>query len=226
MLTKKEQAVERACLWVKAHPDKTKEYQRVYGENHLVEHRIASKKYRENPMNKEKIKVVQRLWNKANPEKEKAKYKKYRESHPDKVREFSRESSKRARSTDRGRLICNVKTKICKSLKGSKKSRHWEDIVGYTIDQLKKHLEKQFKSGMTWENYGTYWHVDHKIPIAAFNFEKPEDIDFKRCWSLKNLQPLWSEENIKKGAKLNKPFQPALAVCITCADTCHDEEKL
>jgi hypothetical protein len=72
-----------------------------------------------------------------------------------------------------------------------------------------RHLEKQFLPGMSWENMGE-WHIDHKIPIAAFNFEKPEDIDFKRCWALKNLQPLWKSENCIKGAKIDKPFQPSL----------------
>jgi len=67
---------------------------------------------------------------------------------------------------------------------------------------------------MTWENYGTYWHIDHKIPIAVFNYEKPEDIDFRLCWSLKNLQPLEKIENIKKKDKLEKPFQPSLKIAV------------
>jgi len=62
---------------------------------------------------------------------------------------------------------------------------------------------------MTWDNYGK-WHIDHVIPTSVFNFEKPEDDDFKRCWSLQNLQPLWALDNIKKGNKLEKPFQPKL----------------
>ena len=99
---------------------------------------------------------------------------------------------------------------IIKSLRNNtKNNRQWDSLVGYTVDQLRKHLEKRFKFGMTWENYGK-WHIDHKIPISAFNFEKPEDIDFQRCWSLKNLQPMWAKENISKHDNLEKPFQPAL----------------
>ena len=94
---------------------------------------------------------------------------------------------------------------IIKSLKsGSKAGRHWEVLVGYTRDEAKTHLEKRFSTGMTWENHGTCWHIDHILPIAAFNFERPEDIDFKRCWSLKNLQPLYAKDNMSKGAKYNK----------------------
>lgn len=84
-------------------------------------------------------------------------------------------------------------------------------IFYYDIEKLKRHLEKQFKEGMTWGNYGlSGWHIDHKIPVAAFNFKSPNDIDFKRCWSLENLQPMWAKDNCTKGARITKPFQPSL----------------
>jgi len=85
--------------------------------------------------------------------------------------------------------------------------------VGYTVAKLMAHLEKLFRPGMCWENYGRGgWHIDHIIPRAAFNYQTPQDIDFKRCWALSNLQPLWERENIAKGAKLTAPFQPSLAL--------------
>ncbi len=65
---------------------------------------------------------------------------------------------------------------------------------------------------MSWENYGTVWEIDHKIPIAAFNFERPEDIDFKKCWELKNLRPLEIYKNRSKQARIDKPFQPSLTI--------------
>ena len=69
-------------------------------------------------------------------------------------------------------------------------------LIGCTSIELKAHLEKQFKEGMTWENYGK-WHVDHIVPCASFNFSIPEE--HYKCLNYKNLQPLWAEENIKKG---------------------------
>jgi hypothetical protein len=54
---------------------------------------------------------------------------------------------------------------------------------------------------MTKENYGK-WHVDHIIPCAAFNFNNEEEQ--RRCFHYTNLQPLWAEENIKKGAQIKK----------------------
>lgn len=63
------------------------------------------------------------------------------------------------------------------------------------------HLEKEFTDGMTWENYGE-WHVDHIRPMASFDFISVDCADFKECWSLSNLQPLWGDENISKGSRL------------------------
>jgi len=54
---------------------------------------------------------------------------------------------------------------------------------------------------MNWNNYGSYWHVDHIKPVALFNFNAPDDKEFKECWSLENLRPLEKIENIKKGKK-------------------------
>jgi len=94
---------------------------------------------------------------------------------------------------------------------GNKNGRGWQKLVGYTVNDLKRHLEKQFTPGMSWENFGE-WHIDHVIPKSVFNFTEPEHEDFKRCWSLKNLQPLWATDNLSKGSKLEKPFQPRLAL--------------
>ena len=61
------------------------------------------------------------------------------------------------------------------------------------------HLEAQFKPGMTWDNYGLKgWHVDHIRPCASFDLRDPEQQ--RRCFHYTNLQPLWAEENLKKGS--------------------------
>lgn len=79
-------------------------------------------------------------------------------------------------------------------------------LVGCSIDNLKSHLENQFNEGMTWDNYGSYWHIDHIIPCAAFNLKNKQEQ--KRCFNYHNLQPLKASENI---AKTNKyTFNPTL----------------
>jgi hypothetical protein len=134
-------------------------------------------------------------------------------ANPDKVKVMVRERNRKVRSTPGGHLNSTISKRMNESLrKGMKAGRHWESLVNFTVDQLKRHLEKLFKPGWTWENYGTVWHIDHKTPIAAFNFERPDDIDFRLCWSLKNLQPLEASKNLSKGARIEKPFQPSLAI--------------
>lgn len=169
---------------------KRKEYY-IYNREHCL---LLQKERYEN--NKEKILEYSKQWVEKNPEKR---------------REIAKKYSRKFRITPKGRLKNCISTGIRSSLKkGMKAGRSWEKLVGYDINKLKKHLEKQFDDNMSWDNYGSYWHIDHIIPIAAFNFEKPEDEDFRICWSLKNLRPLESKENLSKGAKIEKPFQPSL----------------
>jgi hypothetical protein len=160
--------------------------------------------------NSEKIKekaIKRRI---ENPEKVREKNRRWKDKNPGKYIESYRRATKKRRSTLKGKLHNVISCAMRRSLKGSKAGRHWEMLVGYTIDDLKKHLEKQFQTGMTWGNYSE-WQIDHRIPISAFNFNTPEDIDFKKCWALKNLQPMWAIENFRKHNKINKPFQPSFA---------------
>ena len=84
-----------------------------------------------------------------------------------------------------------------KHQKGTKSSKTLE-ILGCTVEELRVFLEAEFTEGMTWENYGK-WHIDHIRPCASFNLEDPEEQ--KRCFHWANLQPLWAQDNIRKGAK-------------------------
>ena len=71
--------------------------------------------------------------------------------------------------------------------------------MDYTVEELMAHLESLFKEGMTWDNYGTYWHIDHIRPKSWYVFESVEDPAFKECWALSNLQPLEATINLAKG---------------------------
>jgi predicted transcriptional regulator len=85
--------------------------------------------------------------------------------------------------------------------RGSSKNRKSViDILGYTFEQLKTHLESRFEPGMTWENYGQ-WEIDHIIPDSWFNYSSTDDEDFKKSWALGNLQPMWAASNRKKSNK-------------------------
>ena len=86
-------------------------------------------------------------------------------------------------------------------------------LLGYTKYELKDHLESLFDKpkwngyqwvngivDFSWDNMGE-WHLDHIRPVASFNFDSTEHPDFKKCWALNNLQPLWAADNIRKGDK-------------------------
>lgn len=104
------------------------------------------------------------------------------------------------------RLDRRMHKNISKRLNAFKGGRSWKRLVGYTTRDLISHLEKQFRDGMTWENYGTVWHIDHIIPKSFFKYENYEDEMFKKCWSLENLQPLFAKENLSKNNKVPNPF--------------------
>jgi hypothetical protein len=58
---------------------------------------------------------------------------------------------------------------------------------------------------MTWEKFmAGEIHIDHKVPESHFKYETPEDPQFKECWALHNLQPMWAKDNIQKG---NRNYQ-------------------
>lgn len=103
----------------------------------------------------------------------------------------------------------NMRSRMGQCIK-DKNNKTWQTIVGYSIKKLRNHLEKKFQEGMSWENYGE-WHIDHIIPVSKFNIKSIKDEDFKRCWSLKNLQPLWAFDNLKKHNKISKPVQQSFS---------------
>lgn len=104
------------------------------------------------------------------------------------------------------RLQSNMSRLISLALNGKKAGKKWEELVGYTVEDLIGHLENQFDEGMSWDNYGE-WHVDHIAPRKMFVLEDVNgDVDWETvggCWDLSNLQPLWAKDNLAKGGEFN-----------------------
>lgn len=112
------------------------------------------------------------------------------------------------RTNDRAfALRSALQTKVNRMLRGgAKSSGAVEQFVGVSsADELMHHCKQFFHNGMTAENYGSYWHVDHTIPCKWYS---SSDEDMKRCWSLANLRPMMGPENQKKGSKV--PPNPVL----------------
>lgn len=75
--------------------------------------------------------------------------------------------------------------------------------LGCTIEQFAKHIESKFLPGMNWGNRGVAgWHIDHIIPLAAFDLRDPEQR--KKACHYTNMQPLWAKDNMKKRDKVPK----------------------
>ena len=97
------------------------------------------------------------------------------------------------------KILQRCRTRLYKAVKGYEKSARTQELIGCSVEYLLKHLESQFKEGMTWENYGD-WHIDHIIPCASFDFTKANEQ--RKCFHYTNLQPLWADENYRKSDKL------------------------
>lgn len=135
-----------------------------------------------------------KAWSEKNRERSNQIKKNYKIRHREKYLKAESDRQKEKRKDPFWRLCKNMSKAIWANLKGQKGYRHWETLVGYTFEELKAHLEVQFRDGMTWENYGEYWHVDHKKPLSKCS-------TFEEAWNLQNLQPLTVTENLKKGNK-------------------------
>lgn len=146
-------------------------------------------------------------WQKSNKERRKKYYKKYAKNNAEKIKTYQQEYSKKNRaklnkySVDRranniqAKIAHNLRTRINKYLNGFYKKHSSIESLGCSIQELQKHLEEQFKPGMSWCNYGA-WHIDHVKPLNKFNLKNEKDL--KKACHYSNLQPLWASENLSK----------------------------
>jgi len=94
------------------------------------------------------------------------------------------------------RVVRRGISRVADAVKQQKELRSLE-YLGCSLEEFKTHIESLWLDGMTWENHGIDgWHIDHKIPLDYF--VKNEDDPWKAN-HYTNLQPLWAEENIRKG---------------------------
>ncbi len=157
------------------------------------------KEYRKD--NKKKINKRTREWAKNNRKKMRKSENRYHKKYPEKLKKKQQRMHIKRISIPKYALSDRISSLMRRSLKGNKNGWHWESLVNFTLQDLIAHLEPLFKFGMNWQNMGK-WHIDHKRPISSFNFNSYNDPEFKECWALDNLQPLWAKENLIKGNKI------------------------
>ena len=159
--------------------------------------------------NKEAFNAISRDYHAANRDLCNAKRRDYYVKHRDEANEKDRIRGKERHRKLYGKdpsytIRTRVSALMRYSLKNGSKSKSLNDILDYTIEELKEHIEGLFTENMSWDAFmrGEI-HIDHKRPISSFNITSVDDLDFKICWSLSNLQPLWAFDNLSKGAKVN-----------------------
>jgi len=137
--------------------------------------------------NSEKINARRQRWRRENPDKEIAQQ---RRSYRYNV----------LRDEPGFRLKYRISNRLRYSLRNGKESKSTLEILGYTINDLREHLEKQFLKGMGWHNMDQ-WDIDHIVPLSSFRLKGPDDPDVRVAWGLPNLRPLWRPQNQTKSDK-------------------------
>ncbi len=144
-------------------------------------------------------KCVKKQWEHNNLDRGKKRKKQWIQRNPEYMNQYYKQLR---RENPKFRLDVNMGAAIYLALKEKKGGRRWEVLVDYTLKDLIEHLESQFYDKINWDNYGSYWHVDHILPRSSFQYNSPDDPEFKKCWSLENLQPLEKSANFRKNNKI------------------------
>lgn len=149
-----------------------------------------------------RCKTCYSAYDKRNREKARNRENKRRKKYPEK----QREKAKRQREKQKQSLQWQIERRIM--CKVDRYARHGisrkirsdtERVLGYTFERLREHIESQFTDGMNWElALKGQIDIDHIIPRCSFYYETTDDQDFKDCWALSNLRPMWKKDNLEK----------------------------
>ena len=148
----------------------------------------------------EKLRLYE--WRKTNVDKFKAICKTYREKDESKVKRKGYLRTKY--QTDINfRLEHLYRNRVRMFIRGGRTSgkEKYSELLGCSFNMLREWLESNFEEGMTWENYGTAWHIDHTMPCSVFDFKIDENR--KVCFSWTNLAPLFGKDNLSKSNKID-----------------------
>jgi hypothetical protein len=148
--------------------------------------------------NKEEQIQYKKEYNSKNKEKISAQIRKWRNDNRDKQNAYYAEK----RKDPLYRLAHNLRSRLYDFLSGKIKHKNTEDLTGCSFEELQKHLEAQFQPDMTWENYGSYWSVDHIVPFASITTD--DKIGLEQICHYSNLRPLTIERNNSKATEDKK----------------------
>ena len=204
---RRKQCIECRVIQSKDRYDKKRDVILEYKKEYWKENKekIKPKNRERSKKNKEKYREISKRYYQKNKkeiyEKRKDYQKEWNKNNKEKIRNRRNERRNFFRKTDPVyRLMENLSRNLRKKLK-DKSNKKVHQLLDYTGIELREHLEKQFSGEINWDNYGSYWHLEHIIPQGLFDFTKEEEI--KKCWNLRNLRPLYGKDNLKKTNKLD-----------------------
>lgn len=144
----------------------------------------------------EKRASASRDWRRNNPGAQRAADIEWREANPGWCAEYMQ----KCMEDPAFRALHYMRTRLRAALKGgAEKVAATKELLGMGLKEFRIYIQGQFLSGMTWENYGPVWHVDHVRPCASFDFLDSEQQ--RECFHWSNLQPMFAKENLQKGTK-------------------------
>jgi len=191
----------------KKHREDNKEYHKEYHKMYYSENKENLLEYKKDHYQDNKSKYLERAKNwRENNHNEFCEYlKDWKEENPEYAKEYWKNNRDKKHAYDK-----NARSKhphifawrqclrsVIQRLGGTKESSTIE-LLGYSAEDLKNHMSKLFKEGMSWENWGE-WHVDHIIPVSKFDTNAPMSV----VNSLDNLQPLWAFDNLSKNNNIS-----------------------
>jgi hypothetical protein len=178
-----------------------KEYYKKYRDENKDILKGKQKEYREK--NKDKIRELKKEYWENLPKEEKDKINQRNRENYHKYKTRKNKYVMERMSVDpMFKLKFEIRTLIRNSMrrKFTKKSKKTIDILGCSFEEFSKYLESKFDENMTWENQGTYWHLDHIKPISLARTEE----EVYRLNHYTNFQPLFWKDNLIKGNKFDE----------------------
>lgn len=143
-----------------------------------------------------KSKITKHNWYIRNKELVCSRQKQYRKDNKEHYRTIFNTRRKIRRHTDilfslHDNLSTNLRNNLKKYVKADKTCSILK-ICNFSIEEFKIHLENQFTPEMSWNNYGVYWDIGHKIPVS-WAISKKEMVNI--FYNLNNLFPIEKYEN-------------------------------
>jgi hypothetical protein len=151
--------------------------------------------------NRDKELIANKLYKSSHKEEMLEYSRKWAEENPEKVKARKRRYYLQDMKIPKKRVEMVITGAIRKRIVYHKSMGRFQNILGYTTEELVAHLESLFTPAMNWDNYGSYWHIDHIRPKSWFDYQSTSDDEFRKCWSLSNLQPLEATINCSKQAR-------------------------